>query len=87
MIFLLVVGATFFRLEWFFPAAMIVGGIHYIPIITLYGVKIFGPLAVLGVLDGTALSLYGPAVFSLGKWLTGALFIGFLGKRMVKKEE
>ncbi|MFW5777130.1 MAG: DUF7010 family protein, partial [Spirochaetota bacterium] len=45
--FLLVGAATLYRESWFFPAAMIVVGSHYLPFITLYGMKLFGGLAAL----------------------------------------
>ena len=64
-------------------------GAHYLPFITLYGMKMFGVLAGLLVLTGAALALYGPAVFSLGGWITGVLLIlfAFAGRRFVLKEE
>jgi len=51
--------------EWFYPAAMIVVGTHYLPFITLYGMKIYGALSILLVLSGLGLALYGPPIFSL----------------------
>lgn len=87
--FLLVGAATLYRENWFFPAAMIVVGAHYLPFITLYGMKIFGVLAGLLVVAGAGLALYGPAVFSLGGWLTALLLIifAFLGRYLVLLEE
>jgi len=87
--FLLVGAATLFRENWFFPAAMIVVGAHYLPFITLYGMRMFGVLAGLLVIGGAGLALYGPDVFSLGGWLTGVVLIlfAFLGRWTVIKEE
>ena len=87
--FLLVGAATLYRQDWFFPAAMIVVGAHYLPFITLYGMKMFGILAGLLVIGGLGLALYGPMVFSLGGWLTGIILIlfAFLGRWNVIKEE
>lgn len=87
--FILVGAATLYRENWFFPAAMIVVGSHYLPFITLYGMKLFGILAALLVFAGAGLALYGPPVFSLGGWLTGILLIGFAfaGRNLVLKEE
>ncbi|MBU7008801.1 DUF7010 family protein [Phosphitispora fastidiosa] len=87
---LLLVGAVvLYREIWFFPASMIVVGSHYLPFITLYGMKMFGVLATLLILGGTGLALYGPPVFSLGGWLTGLILIvfAFLGRLIVLKEE
>lgn len=87
--FLLVGAATLYREFWFFPAAMIVVGSHYLPFMTLYGMKLFGILAGLLVVAGAGLALYGPPLFSLGGWLTGALLIGFAfaGRHFVLQEE
>ena len=87
--FILVGAATLYRETWFFPAAMIVVGSHYLPFITLYGMKIFGLLAALLVLAGFALGMYGPSIFSLGGWLTGILLIifAFAGRQTVLNEE
>jgi hypothetical protein len=68
---------------------MIVVGAHYLPFITLYGMKMFGVLAGLMVIGGLGLALYGPVIFSLGGWLTGLLLILFaiIGRRKVITEE
>jgi hypothetical protein len=87
--FLLVGAATLYRETWFFPAAMIVIGSHYLPFITLYGMRMFGLLAAVLVCAGAALGLYGPSIFSLGGWLTGILLIifAFAGRQIVLSEE
>ena len=87
--FLLVGAAALYRQDWFFPAAMVVIGSHYLPFITLYGMKLFGFLAALLVIAGAGLALYGPPVFSLGGWITAAVLIGFAfaGRYVVLKEE
>jgi hypothetical protein len=87
--FLLVGAATLYRETWFFPAAMIVIGAHYLPFITLYGMKIFGFLAALLVSGGFLLGMYGPPIFSLGGWLTGILLIifAFTGRQIILNEE
>ena len=87
--FILVGAATLYRQHWFFPASMIVVGAHYLPFITLYGMKMFGVLAGLLVIGGLGLALYGQNVFSLGGWLTGLLLIifAFIGRWLVIKEE
>jgi hypothetical protein len=45
----------------------------YLPVITLYGMKLFGILAALLVAAGAGLALYGPELFSLGGCITGVL--------------
>lgn len=87
--FLLVGAATLYREWWFFPAAMIVVGAHYLPFVTLYGMRMFAVLGGAMVVAGAALALYGPPVFALGAWLTSALLIaaGFSGRALVLREE
>ena len=87
--FLLVGAIILYRPMWFFPAAMIVVGSHYLPFITLYGMKMFGILAAILILGGAGLGLYGPELFSLGGWFTGLVLItfAFLGRYTVLKEE
>ena len=87
--FLLVGAATLYRETWFFPAAMIVVGAHYLPFVTLYGMKMFAVLAGLLVFLGAGLGLYGPQIFSLGAWITAPLLIisAFAGRYFVLKEE
>jgi hypothetical protein len=87
--FLLVGAAMLYRENWFFPAAMIVVGTHYLPFITLYGMKMFGILAGLLVVIGAGLALYGPEFFSLGGWVTAVILIvfAFLGRNLVLNEE
>jgi len=72
-----VAGATLYKLEWFFPAFMIVLGSHYLPFAFLYGMWQFqilgGALAAAGLLLG----LYAPHAFSLGGWVTGGALVLF----------
>jgi hypothetical protein len=84
-----VVGAaTLYRLDWFFPAFMIVVGAHYLPFVFLYGMRMFAVLCGILVAGGTALALYGPPIFALGAWITGAVLLVFalLGRWSVDRE-
>ena len=87
--FLLVGAATLYKTEWFFSAAMIVVGLHYLPFITMYGMKMFGILAAVLVMAGAGQALYVPPIFSLGGWFTGVVLIvfAFWGRAIVLKEE
>jgi hypothetical protein len=82
--FLLVGAATLYRQTWFYPAAMIVVGGHYLPFITLYGMKMFAILAALLVVFGTVISFYIPSASSLGGWVTAIVLIvfAFLGRKI-----
>jgi len=75
--FLLVAAATLYERTWFFLAAMVVVGAHYLPFIFLYGMWQFGALAAVLVAGGVVLALWGPGVFSLGGWLSAAVFVVF----------
>lgn len=87
--FLLVGAIILYRPIWFFPAAMIVVGSHYLPFVTLYGMKMFGLLSGLLIISGAGLALYGPTIFSIGGWVTGLLLVifAFVGRAIVLKEE
>jgi len=87
---LLVVGAaTMYRLNWFYPAFMIVLGSHYLPFIFLYGMRQFAALAGLLISAGLLIGLYVPSSFSLGGWLTTATLLAFalLGRRTALQEK
>lgn len=86
----LVGGTALYRLEWFYPAFMIVLGSHYLPFIFLYGMWQFGILAAALVGAGLAIALYLPNTpFSLGGWLTALLLMtfAFVGRAIVLKED
>jgi hypothetical protein len=87
--FLLVGAATLYHENWFFPAALIVVGAHYLPFITLYGMKMFGVLAFVMVAAGTGLAFYGPDIFHLGGWIGAAalLIFAFIGRQIAMQEE
>lgn len=86
--FLLVGAATLYRENWFFPAAMIVVGAHYLPFITLYGMRMFAVLAAILVGTGVALAFYLPDFFSLGGWITAVTLIvfAFIGRKVAGEE-
>ena len=83
----LVGAAALHRLNWFYPAMMIVVGAHYLPFVFLYGMRHFAVLCGLMVAGGIMLGLYLHDTFSLGGWLTGATLVvfgivgGFLSRR------
>lgn len=87
--FLLVGAATLYRETWFFPAALIVVGSHYLPFVTLYGMKMFAVLAGLMAAAGAGIGLYGPDQFSLGGWVGAGLLIIFalIGRAISLREE
>jgi hypothetical protein len=87
--FLLVGAATLYHIDWFFPAAMIVVGAHYLPFCFLYGMWQFSILAVLMIGGGVLFGLVLPVGFSLGGWITGfvLLLAAVMGLFIVRREQ
>jgi len=84
----LVGAATIHRLNWFYPAMMIVVGAHYLPFVFLYGMKHFAVLCGLMVAGGVMLGMYMHDSFTLGGWVTGALLVvfGVIGGVQARRE-
>jgi Family of unknown function (DUF7010) len=78
-----------YRLNWFFPALMILVGAHYLPFATSFGMRIFLFLAGSLIVEGVAIALYFSAWFSLGAWVTGlTLFVfAWIARSVVLGEE
>lgn len=68
-----------YRLNWFYPALMILLGAHYLPFVTLYGMRMFAALSALLVGGGVVIAMYWSASFSVGAWFTGAILLVFAG--------
>jgi len=85
---LVVAAAALYRLEWFYPAFMIVLGAHYLPFVTLYGMKMFYALAGALAGAGVVLALYVAMPFATGAWFTAVVLTGFafLGRASVAAE-
>ncbi len=77
MNFPLIIAATAYRQNWFYPAFMIALGAHYLPFVFLYGMRQFAVLAGLLVGSGLIIGLCVPTVFSLGGWVTAAALLVF----------
>lgn len=85
----LVLAATLYREEWFYPAFMVALGAHYLPFVFLYGMWQFAALTAVLVGGGVLLAMYGPDIFTLGAWLTAAVLLVFavLGRSVALREE
>jgi hypothetical protein len=70
-------GAALYRIDWFYPALMIVVGAHYLPFVTLYGMRTMYVLGGALVSAGLMLGLYGPRTFALGGWVGTGIFVVF----------
>lgn len=84
----LVGAATLYRPEWFYPAFMVVLGAHYLPFVTLYGMRVFYALAAALVSAGIILAIYVRMPYSTGAWFTVAVLLLFsvLGRRVALKD-
>jgi hypothetical protein len=85
---LVLVPVGLYRLNWFYPALMILVGAHYLPFATLYGMRMFLFLAAILTGSGVMIALYFPETFTLGSWIGGlALFVfAWIGRSIVTSE-
>ena len=74
---LVAAAAAGYREDWFFPAAMVIVGAHYLPFTFLYGRPLFAVLAGVLSFGGVAIAMSGVGPPSLGGWFTGAVLIAF----------
>ena len=72
----LLVPVGLYRLNWFFPALMVLLGAHYLPFVFLYGMRMFWVLAGILIALGLVIAHYSSATFSVGAWMAGlTLFV------------
>jgi hypothetical protein len=85
---LLLVPVGLYRLNWFFPALMVLVGAHFLPFATLYGMRMFLFLAGILIVTGVAIAVYFAETFSLGSWIGGlVLFIfAWIGRSIATGE-
>jgi hypothetical protein len=85
----LIAAATLHHLFWFYPAFLLVVGVHYLPFTYLYGMRLFLVLAALMIAAGLLIGLYVPTPFALGGWIGAALLLTFalLGLRTAAAEK
>ena len=85
---LLLVPVGLYRLNWFFPALMVLVGAHYLQFATLYGMRMFLFLAGMLIAMGVVIALYFAETFSLGSWIGGlALFVfAWIGRSIATGE-
>ncbi len=74
---LLLVPVGHYRLNWFFPALMVLVGAHYLPFATLYGMRMFLFLAGILIVPGVVIAVYFSGTFSLGAWVGGLALLVF----------
>jgi hypothetical protein len=84
----LVGAAALYTPGWFYPAFMILLGAHYLPFVTLYGMKLFYALAGVLLSAGLMLALYVKLPYAAGAWFTALVLIAFafVGRWIVQRE-
>lgn len=85
----LIGAAALHRLEWFYPAFLLVVGAHYLPFMFLYGMPHFGALGAAMIGAGLVIGLHWTQPFGLGGWVGAALLIvfAFVGRAQVAREQ
>jgi hypothetical protein len=85
---LLLAPVGLYRLNWFFPALMVLVGAHYLPFAALYGMRMFLLLAGILIAAGVVIAIYFAGTFSLGSWIGGlALFVfAWIGRSIASGE-
>ena len=71
----LVLAAAHARAAWFYPGFMIVVGAHYLPFMSLYGMRQFAVPAAALVAGGWLLPVLAPEAFALGGWIGGGVLL------------
>jgi hypothetical protein len=66
-----------YRLDWFYPAMMILLGAHYLPFVFLYGMRMFAVLAAALLAGGLLIARYRPDSLAAGAWYAGAVLLVF----------
>ena len=74
---LLLVPVGLYRLNWFFPALIVLVGAHYLPFASLYGMRMFLFLSAILVAVGVVVALWFSETFSLGAWVAGLALFAF----------
>jgi hypothetical protein len=85
---LLLVPVGLYRLNWFFPALMVLVGAHYLPFATLYGMRMFLFLGGILIATGAGIAVYFAETFSLGSWTGGLALFAFawIGRSIAMSE-
>lgn len=66
-------GAALHKLNWFYPAMLVIVGAHYLPFAFLYGMRSFLVLGGAMIGAGVMIGLYANESFTLGGWVGAAM--------------
>ena len=73
----LIGAATLRNINWFYPAFMVILGVHYMPFIFLYGMWEFGVLSAALIGGGVGIALLLPKIRAAGGWFTAVVLLLF----------
>jgi hypothetical protein len=73
----LIGAVSLYNINWFYPAFMLIIGVHYMPFIFLYGMWEFAVLSALLIGGGVTIGMLLPRTFIVGGWLTAVLLLLF----------
>jgi hypothetical protein len=69
--------ASLYNLNWFYPAFMLIVGVHYMPFIFLYGMWEFAVLAGVLIFGSVGFGMFLPDAFTPGGWFTAIVLLLF----------
>ena len=73
----LIGAASLYNINWFYPAFMLVVGIHYMPFIFLYGMWEFAVLCAVLIFGSVGIGMLFPHTFAIGGWFTAIALLLF----------
>lgn len=69
--------AALYNINWYYPAFMVVVGVHYLPFVFLYGMKAYAVLAAVLIGGGVTIGWALPESFAVGGWVTAIALLVF----------
>lgn len=69
--------AALYNINWYYPAFMIVVGVHYLPFVFLYGMKAYAVLGAVLIGGGVAIGWTLPDRFAVGGWVAAIALLVF----------
>jgi hypothetical protein len=69
--------ASMTNLNWFYPAFMLIVGVHYMPFIFLYGMWEFAVLAGVLIFGSVGIGMFLHDTFTIGGWYTAIALLAF----------
>jgi hypothetical protein len=73
----LIGAATLHNVNWFYPAFMLVVGVHYLPFVFLYGMWVYAVLAAVLIGGGVMIGWTMPNSFAVGGWVAAVALLVF----------